>query len=85
MIRRDVSGGPSRPGRRVDGGPRCAAASGQRRPYSPPPQWHADAGPISLHYANRTSLPAKTRVFVDFIVEPFRRDPLAERFTGSRD
>lgn len=47
------------------------------------PQWYADAGPISLYYANRTLLPSKTRVFVDFVVEAFRRDRLAERFAGS--
>ena len=47
------------------------------------PHWYADAGPISLYYANRTLLPAKTRVFVDLIVEAFRRDRLAERFAGS--
>ena len=32
------------------------------------PQWYADAGPISIYYASRTLLPAKTRVFVDFVV-----------------
>lgn len=47
------------------------------------PQWYADAGPISLYYADRTLLPAKTRAFVDFIVEAFRRERLAERFAGS--
>ena len=47
------------------------------------PQWYADLGPISIYYANRTLLPAKTRVFVDFVVEAFRRDRLAERFAGS--
>ena len=47
------------------------------------PQWYADAGPISIYYASRTLLPAKTRVFVDFVVEAFRRDRLAERFAGS--
>ena len=47
------------------------------------PQWYADAGPISIYYASRTLLPAKTRVFVDFVVEAFRRQRLAERFAGS--
>ncbi|WP_051661159.1 LysR family transcriptional regulator [Bosea sp. 117] len=37
------------------------------------PGWHADAGAISLYYASRTLLPAKTRAFVDFVVEAFRR------------
>ena len=47
------------------------------------PQWYADSGPISIYYASRTLVPAKTRVFVDFIAEAFRRDRLAERFAGS--
>jgi DNA-binding transcriptional LysR family regulator len=47
------------------------------------PQWYSDAGPISIYYASRTLLPAKTRVFVDFVVQAFKRDRLAERFAGS--
>ena len=47
------------------------------------PQWYADAGPISIYYPTRILLPAKTRAFVDFVVDGFRRDRLAERFAGS--
>jgi DNA-binding transcriptional LysR family regulator len=47
------------------------------------PQWYADAGPISLYYANRTLLPTKTRAFIDLVTEAFRRERLAERFAGS--
>jgi DNA-binding transcriptional LysR family regulator len=47
------------------------------------PQWYADAGAISLYYASRTLLPAKTRVFIDLVAEIFKRDRLAERFAGS--
>jgi DNA-binding transcriptional LysR family regulator len=47
------------------------------------PQWYSDAGPISIYYATRTLLPAKTRAFVDFVIEAFRRERLAERFAGS--
>jgi DNA-binding transcriptional LysR family regulator len=47
------------------------------------PSWYGDLGPISLYFATRTLLPAKTRVFVDFVLEAFRRDRLAERFAGS--
>ncbi len=47
------------------------------------PQWHADAGIISLYYPTRTLLPAKTRVFIDYVVEAFRRERLAERVAGS--
>lgn len=35
------------------------------------PGWHADAGPISLYYPTRTLMPAKTRVFIDFVVGAF--------------
>lgn len=47
------------------------------------PRWYADAGAISIYYATRALLPAKTRVFVDFVVETFERERLAERFAGS--
>lgn len=47
------------------------------------PRWYADAGAISLYYASRTLLPAKTRAFIDFVAEAFRRERLAERFAGS--
>ncbi|PSH70773.1 LysR family transcriptional regulator [Phyllobacterium brassicacearum] len=47
------------------------------------PQWYGDAGPISIYYASRSLLPAKTRVFVDFLIEAVKRDRLAERFAGS--
>jgi DNA-binding transcriptional LysR family regulator len=47
------------------------------------PRWYADAGVISIYYSTRTLLPAKTRVFVDFVFEAFERERLAERFAGS--
>jgi DNA-binding transcriptional LysR family regulator len=47
------------------------------------PRWYADLGAFSLYYAGRALLPAKTRAFVDFVAEAFRRDRLAERFAGS--
>jgi DNA-binding transcriptional LysR family regulator len=47
------------------------------------PQWYSDGGPISIYFANRTLLPSKTRVFVDFVVQAFKRNRLAERFAGS--
>lgn len=47
------------------------------------PRWYADAGAISIYYATRALLPAKTRAFVDFVVEAFERERLAERFAGS--
>jgi hypothetical protein len=67
---------------------RSAKASGLRitvgdRRQKLPPQWYADAGAISIYYASRKLMPAKTRVFVDFVVEAFRLKRLAERFAGS--
>lgn len=47
------------------------------------PRWYADAGPISLYYASRTFLPAKTRVFIDWLQASFKAQRLAERFAGS--
>jgi len=47
------------------------------------PHWYSDAGAISLYYASRILLPAKTRAFVDLVAEVFKRDRLAERFAGS--
>jgi len=49
------------------------------------PKWYADAGAISLYYASRELLPAKTRVFIDHLAEAFRREGLAQRFAGSID
>ncbi len=46
------------------------------------PHWYADVGTISIYYATRTLLPAKTRAFVDFVVDAFERERLAERFAG---
>jgi DNA-binding transcriptional LysR family regulator len=47
------------------------------------PHWYVDAGAISIYYATRALLPAKTRAFVDFVVEAFERERLATRFAGS--
>jgi DNA-binding transcriptional LysR family regulator len=49
------------------------------------PDWYADAGAISLYYASRTLLPAKTRAFVAWVTEAFKEKRLAERFSGLSD
>jgi DNA-binding transcriptional LysR family regulator len=36
------------------------------------PGWWSDAGPLSIYYPSRRLLPAKTRAFVEFVVERFR-------------
>jgi len=46
------------------------------------PDWHADAGSISLYYASRVLLPAKTRAFVDYVLDVFEREQLAQRFSA---
>lgn len=47
------------------------------------PKWYADAGSIQLYYAGRKLLPAKTRVFVNYVVEAFERERIAKRLAGS--
>ena len=46
------------------------------------PGWYADAGSISIYYSHRM-LPAKTRAFIDWVVEAFRLQRIAQRFSGS--
>jgi DNA-binding transcriptional LysR family regulator len=47
------------------------------------PGWYDDAGPLSLYYPSKKLLPAKTRVFVDFVVEQFRAREFAQRVHGA--
>ena len=47
------------------------------------PGWYADSGPLSLYYPSKKLLPAKTRVFVDFVVERFRAAGFAQRMSGA--
>jgi DNA-binding transcriptional LysR family regulator len=47
------------------------------------PRWYCDAGAISIYHASRKLVPAKTRAFVDWVAEAFRKNRLAERFAGS--
>lgn len=46
------------------------------------PGWYSDAGPLSLYYPSRRLLPAKTKVFVDFVVERFRSADFARLVDG---
>ena len=46
------------------------------------PGWYSDAGPLSLYYPSRRMLPAKTRVFVDFVVDRFRSAGFARLVDG---
>jgi DNA-binding transcriptional LysR family regulator len=46
------------------------------------PGWYSDAGPLSLYYPTRHLLPAKTRVFAEFVVENFRAARFASLVDG---
>jgi DNA-binding transcriptional LysR family regulator len=46
------------------------------------PDWHVDMGLLSLYFPAQKLLPAKTRAFVDFVVEHFRKEQLAKRFSA---
>jgi DNA-binding transcriptional LysR family regulator len=46
------------------------------------PGWYSDAGPLSLYYPSRKLLPAKTRVFIDFVVERFQSAGFARLVDG---
>lgn len=46
------------------------------------PDWHTDLGSISIYFASRTLLPAKTRAFVDHVTAGFREQNLARRFSA---
>lgn len=46
------------------------------------PQWYTETGVISLYFAAKKLMPAKTRVFVDFIVEKFRAERYSERWSA---
>jgi DNA-binding transcriptional LysR family regulator len=45
------------------------------------PDWYVDAGHIAVYFSAHTLLPAKTRAFVDCLVEHFNAQNLAERFS----
>lgn len=46
------------------------------------PGWYADNGPLSLYYPSKKLLPARTRVFVDFVVEQFGAAGFAQSVRG---
>jgi DNA-binding transcriptional LysR family regulator len=45
------------------------------------PQWRVERGAVSIYFASQNILPGKTRAFVDFIVDQFRSQGLARRFS----
>lgn len=46
------------------------------------PGWYSDVGPLAIYFSSAKLLPAKTRAFVDFIVEHFRERDWARQFAG---
>lgn len=46
------------------------------------PEWHADLGAVSLYFPGQRLLPAKTRAFVDFVVDAMRKQGVARRFAA---
>jgi DNA-binding transcriptional LysR family regulator len=47
------------------------------------PGWRGPDRPLAIYYSSRKLLPAKVRVFVDYVVEQFRAGGGAERFSSS--
>lgn len=46
------------------------------------PDWYTEKGTLSLYFAAKKLMPAKTRVFIDFIVERFRAQGFAEQWSA---
>ena len=46
------------------------------------PEWYADARPLSIYYTSRKLVPAKVRVFVDYVVKAFEASGQAARFSA---
>lgn len=47
------------------------------------PDWHADVGSVSLYFSGQRLLPAKTRAFVDFLVQQFKQRGAGGRYKAS--
>jgi DNA-binding transcriptional LysR family regulator len=45
------------------------------------PGWHAETRPLSIYYSSRKLVPAKVRVFVDYLIAEFRASGHAQRFS----
>ncbi|WP_404938809.1 LysR family transcriptional regulator [Pseudomonas sp. JDS08PS003] len=46
------------------------------------PDWYVDDGYTSIYYAEHKMLPGKTRAFVDFVIEQFAEQGLAQTFSA---
>jgi DNA-binding transcriptional LysR family regulator len=45
------------------------------------PDWYAEISPLSIYYSSRKLVPAKVRVFVDYLIAEFRASGHAQRFS----
>jgi DNA-binding transcriptional LysR family regulator len=48
------------------------------------PDWYTEKGTLSVYFAAKKHMPAKTRVFIDFIVEKFRTQKVAEKWLANK-
>ncbi len=48
------------------------------------PDWHVDAGAVSIYYSAQKLLPAKTRAFVDYVIERFRAEGLEQELAADQ-
>jgi DNA-binding transcriptional LysR family regulator len=46
------------------------------------PDWYTEHTVISLYFSAKKLMPAKTRVFVDFIVEKFKTQQLSKKWSA---
>jgi DNA-binding transcriptional LysR family regulator len=46
------------------------------------PAWHVDGGAVSIYYPAQKLLPAKTRAFVEYVIEHFRASGLARKLAA---
>jgi len=46
------------------------------------PGWYSEGGEISIYFTAKKLMPAKTRVFIDFVIEHFRKQDLAKRWSA---
>jgi DNA-binding transcriptional LysR family regulator len=48
------------------------------------PDWHAQTLPLAIYYSSRKLVPAKVRVFVDYVLEAFKASGHPARFSDTR-
>jgi DNA-binding transcriptional LysR family regulator len=47
------------------------------------PDWYSDGGEISIYFTAKKLMPAKTRVFIDFVIEHFKKQDLAKQWSAT--